>query len=140
MSCASDHWAVDPSTGCYGCDCLEDVRIRSGGKGWGVTGWPEADGWHFSIVNATNRIKSCDEVVNDTNLPSSAGTPFRVAAPHLTALKSGLARVLPSEYITFCNGGCPDVDCRQPTPPAAMTEELTRYAQALGLNWHVLQR
>jgi hypothetical protein len=119
--------------------CLDDIRIPTGGKGWDIAAWQKSDGSHFSLVAGTNRIKSCDEVVADTDNISN-GSVFRLAARNLLALKSALARLTPGEYITLCNGdhACADIDstCSLGTPPTELVQDIQLYVGALGLQWN----
>jgi hypothetical protein len=129
-TCASHNWSINPDSGCPGCVCVDDVKITNAGKGWDIAPWLEADGWHYSLVPGTNRIKTCDEVKIHTD------TTLGLALPNLVAVKAVLTRIAAggtSTFVVLCDGGSADIGCQLDSMPAETVKDLTAFATALGL-------
>lgn len=134
-TCTSRNWSINPDYGCPGCVCVDDVKIPPAGKGWDIAAWLEADGWHYSLVGGTNRIKTCDEVKIHTST-STNGTVVSLALPNLVAVKAALTRISAGgtdAFVMLCDRGCPDIGCQLDTMPAEIVQDIKAFATALGL-------
>jgi hypothetical protein len=114
---------------------VDDAKLPDPGKGWDITAWQEADGWYFSLVIGTNRIKTCDEVKIHSSTVTN-GFVVSLALPNLVAVKAVLTRIAAAStdsFVSFCNGGCGDVGCALDKVPSEVVEDLKLYATAVGL-------
>ncbi len=138
-TCASRNWSINPDYGCPGCVCVDDAKIPPAGKGWDIAAWLEADGWHYSLVLGTNRIKTCDEVKIHTSTITD-GTVVSLAMPNLVAVKAALTRIAAGgtdAFVMLCDRGCPDIGCQLDTVPAEIVQDIAAFATAVGLTLNV---
>lgn len=109
--------------------CVDAIPITEGGKGWDIASWLESDGWHFSLVPGTNRIKTCEEIKIHTN------STYSYALPNLVAVKSALTRIAAGgtgQFVSLC-GSCGDIGCALDPLPTETVDDLKRFANAVGL-------
>ena len=85
-------------------------------KGYELYGWQVGDGWHFSLLPATNRLKTYGEV-----------TRADVTLKDIAALKAELKQLSKNEYLFWSNWRIPGLNL----PPEEIINEIQKYCDSL---------
>ena len=120
--CASGRRAVSPTTGCHSCVCVDDILLPHSMKGWEAYGWTTSSGLRFSLLEGTNRNKTCPEIVSEQDLIDDAGVVFRLTASSLTAFKTILARAAAADFVSYLGN-----PCGQPEPGPEVAADIDRF-------------
>lgn len=62
LNCSKDE---DPEPEPVGLINLDTVSFAHSMKGWELYSWPNGNGWNYSILIGTNRLKTYDEVITN---------------------------------------------------------------------------
>lgn len=68
----------------------DTIKFSHSLKGWELYSWYQQSEWHYSIIIGTNRLKSCDEVLNN-----------RISVTSLSQLQQLLAKMPANEEIMW---------------------------------------
>ncbi len=121
---------------------LDTVIVQSSIKGWELYSWPgdvqECNAWNYSILLATNRLKSYNEVTNDTILFGITGekqlklllNKFPVNESILWVGENWLSNIWSQNNISYGN---------LKFPPPSVINEIDQHCNQVGLNLIVSQ-
>jgi hypothetical protein len=98
-------------------------------KGWELYSWPDGEGWRFSILGGTNRLKTYDEV-----------TASALIATDTVSLQRILDRIPAGDFLTCIGRGwlksCWGSGYKDLTsPPDSIVESIRRYCNARNLTF-----
>jgi hypothetical protein len=75
-------------------------KLPNSMKGYELYSWLEKNQWHFTLVTGTNRNKTLDEIISNTNIITQDGW-VHVHVVGVDEIKSVLSRLPPSEEILW---------------------------------------
>ena len=107
-------------------------------KGYEFYSWEEEGHWHFTLITATNRIKTLEEITSAVDFISETGW-VKIQVAGADAIKDVLSRLPEDESVFWCD----EFHIGQPTetdfqlPPEQTAEAIQEYAEQCGLDFVV---
>lgn len=116
---------------------LSEIKaLPSSMKGYELYSWPEDDGWHFTLITGTNRSKTIEEITSGETSISESGWVI-ISCIGEEAIKTALGKVLPGEWVSWCDGSFISGDGALALPPQEIIDNIRSYAAEHGLDLHV---
>lgn len=75
-------------------------KLPNSMKGYELYSWSENDQWHFTLITGTNRIKTLEEIISQTNIISQDGW-VHIHAVGVDEIKTGISRLPKSEDVLW---------------------------------------
>jgi len=110
-------------------------------KGYELYSWEEEDQWHFTLITATDRTKTMEEITSQEDYISKTGW-VKIHVVGIDAIKDVLDRLPEGELVFWCDelhiGQTTGTDLQ--LPPEQITDAIERYAKQCGLDFTVTVR
>jgi len=109
-------------------------------KGYELYSWPEDSQWHFTLITGTNRNKTLEEIISNTNIITEDGW-VHIHVVGVEAIKTVLSRVPQNEFILWLAGMRSEqtpqggVNIRLPEGPTIDT--IKEHAELCGLDFMI---
>jgi hypothetical protein len=107
-------------------------------KGYELYSWEEEGQWHFTLITATNRIKTLEEVISREDFISETGW-VKTQAVGADAIKDVISRLPEGESVFWCDelhiGQSAETDFQ--LPPGNIANAIEEYAAQCGLDFLV---
>lgn len=119
-----------------------DNPLPRSAKGYELYSWPaeRGNGWQFTLITGTNRLKTYEEIVSAEDIVSEGGW-VKVSVTGTEDLKALLGQLPTGESVTWNSGdwlervGVPARSIR--FPDEKVIDEIERYCRQLGLELSV---
>ena len=115
-----------------------DNPLPHSGKGYELYSWPaeQGDGWRFTLITGTNRLKTYEEIVSAEDIVSEGGW-VKVSVTGTEGLKALLGQLPEGESVTWNSRdwleqmGVPAGSIR--LPDEDVIDEIERHCRQLGI-------
>jgi len=118
-----------------GIDATPIERLPNSFKGYELYSWSEDSRWHFTLITATNRNKTVEEICFGENVISKTGW-VRVHVVGVDAIKDVLSQLPEGESVFWCDemhlGQSAETDFQ--LPPEQIAGAIEEYAEQCGLD------
>jgi hypothetical protein len=109
--------------------------LPSSMKGYELYAWQEKDGWHFTLITGTNRIKTQEEIVSGEYFISETGW-VNIHCTGVEAIKAALGKVPAGEWVSWRDGAFVSDGSLLTLPPQDIIDSVKDYAVGCGLNFY----
>jgi hypothetical protein len=82
---------------------MTEDKLPHSMKGYELYSWPEDSQWHFTLITGTNRNKTLEEIISNTNIITEDGW-VHIHVVGVEAIKTVLSRVPQNEFILWLAG------------------------------------
>ncbi len=107
-------------------------------KGYELYSWREGDGWRFTLITGTNRLKTYEEITAPEDTVSAEGW-VKITVTAVDALKALLARLPRGEWVFWAGEGWwgqahEGVKGNLARPDQALVDDVARHCRQLGID------
>jgi len=126
--------------GLMGCGRTPDNPLPQAMKGYELYSWQEKDGWHFTLITGTNRIKTLEEIISGSgNLAENGLVLLHAVGMH--EVKDLLARIPSGESVFWSDGhfvtGQQNAAVELSLPPEDTISDIRDFMDGRGVNFSV---
>jgi hypothetical protein len=111
-------------------------------KGYELYSWQEQGQWHFTLITGTNRNKTIEEIVSDTNLGDGSDNGWvNIHVTGVAAVKAVLKRIPADEWVLWQAQGFvippEEAQTKLALPPEDIVNEIKDYVEQFGYTFSV---
>lgn len=120
---------------------LAGTTLPASLKGYELYSWLDEDGWQFTLITGTNRIKSVEEVVFVDDVVDHDGW-VRITASGVQELKSTLEKLPVSQEIFWLDGSRVEYAGENPPfslPSDEILQDVRQHCEQLELKLHIVR-
>jgi hypothetical protein len=116
-------------------------EIPASPKGYELYSWFDDDGWHFTLITGTNRIKSTEEIISSGDVIDEGGW-VKITTDDLQALMMVLEGLPGGEQIFWLDGKLMEASGENNAfsfPAEEIIQQVRQHSDKLGLKLHIVQ-
>jgi hypothetical protein len=110
-------------------------------KGYELYSWQEESQWHFTLITGTDRNKTLEEIISDTNPSKDDWVNIHVTG--VEAIKAVLKRIPADEWVLWQAQGFvippEEAKVKLALPPEDTINEIKDYAKQFGYTFNVAE-
>jgi hypothetical protein len=119
---------------------MTEDKLPHSMKGYELYSWPEDSQWHFTLITGTNRNKTLEEIISNTNIITEDGW-VHIHVVGVEAIKTVLSRVPQNEFILWLAGmrseQTPQGGVNITLPEGPTIDTIKEHAELCGLDFMV---
>ncbi len=119
---------------------MTEDKLPHSMKGYELYSWPEDSQWHFTLITGTNRNKTLEEIISNTNIITEDGW-VHIHVVGVDAIKTVLSRVPQNEFILWLAGmrseQTPQGGVNITLPEGPTIDTIKEHAELCGLDFMV---